>query len=122
MTGKNRQLQTRLENFITRCVHLANRLLPTQSNLRIIPQFIDSSTSWGANYQEACEAESAKDFVHKMKIGKKEGRETNYWLRMIDRTNKVEKLEIEALSKESEELIKIFSSIVSKFSLPKRPH
>ena len=69
----------------------------------------------GANYQEACEAESSKDFVHKTKIVKKELRETKYWLRLLCKQNKEFMEEITCLGNESTELLKIFSAIVYKF-------
>ncbi len=50
---------------------------------RITPQFVGAGTSIGANYCEADDAESGKDFKHKIGICKKEARETKYWLRMI---------------------------------------
>ncbi|MEK7565858.1 MAG: four helix bundle protein [Patescibacteria group bacterium] len=41
----------------------------------------------GANYSEACDGESAKDFVHKLKIAAKEARETKFFLRLLLETN-----------------------------------
>jgi four helix bundle protein len=115
VTERNKLLQERIEKFVRDCLSLANRLPQTVTNKQIVPQFIDSSTSVGANYHEACEAESSKDFVHKIKISKKECREANYWLRMLSKSNIVELVEISRLEKESEELSRIFSAIVSKF-------
>ena len=117
MTIKNRELQDRLEKFVKDCIDLVNLLPKTISNLRIFPQLIDSSTGSGANYHEACEGESSKDFIHKMKISKKELRETNYWLRILENTNELHKQETSRLVTESDELVKIFSSIVSKFTV-----
>ena len=62
--------------------------LPKNSvNDVLMKQAIRSGTSIGANYREACEAESGKDFVHKLGISKKECRETTYWLELIGRVN-----------------------------------
>ncbi len=69
----------------------------------------------GANYREACEAESSKDFVHKIRVVLKEARETKYWLKLLLKNNPQLSDEIIKLGKECAELIKIFSSIVSKF-------
>jgi four helix bundle protein len=49
-------------------------------------QFMRSATSSGANYQEACGAESRADFIHKLQIVLKELRECCYWLRLIKRS------------------------------------
>lgn len=119
MTERNKLFQERIEKYVSDCIALSNRLPQTTSNRQILPQFIDSSSSVGANYHEACEGESARDFVHKIKIAKKECRESNYWLRMLLGSNTTELLEIKRLEKESEELSRIFSAIVSKFVRPK---
>lgn len=119
MTERNKLLQERIEKFVTDCITLANKLPPTVSNRQMLPQFVDAATSVGANYHEACEAESSRDFVHKVKIAKKECRETNYWLRMLSKSNLVELTGFARLEQESAELAKIFSAIVSKFDRPK---
>ncbi|MCX6704676.1 MAG: four helix bundle protein [Candidatus Woesebacteria bacterium] len=94
---------------------LINKLPKTSANLVIFHQTIRSGTSIGANYHEACEAESAKDFVHKIRISKKEAKETCYWLVLLLKTNPKFKKELEGLSDEVSEFIKIFSKISSKF-------
>lgn len=49
-------------------------------------QLFRSATSIGANVMEAQNAESKKDFIHKMKVAAKEGGETQYWLRLCERS------------------------------------
>jgi len=56
-------------------------------NKRIIEQLIGAAGSVGANYCEATEAESKKDFIHKIGIVKKELKETKHWLRLLAKTN-----------------------------------
>ncbi len=97
-------------------ISLANKLPQTLSHKQLLPQFIDALGSVGANYHNACEADSSRDFVHKIKIAKKECREANYWFRMLGKSNIVELDETKRLERESEELSRIFSSIVSKFN------
>lgn len=92
-----------------------NKLPKTSANLIIFHQVIRSGTSIGANYREACEGESAKDFIHKLRISKKEAKETLYWLELLIRTNQTYKKEISLLLNEVTEFIKIFSSVSSKF-------
>jgi len=77
----------------------------------IIPQLIKSGTSIGANYSEADDAESKKDFKHKIGICKKEARETKHWLRLISVAcpDLTEKSRI--LWQEAKELHLIFNSI-----------
>ena len=71
-----------------------------------------SSTSIAANYAEACEAESAKDFVHKLKVAMKELSETRIWLRLIGEADYVEKSKLSDLIGESRELSRILSASV----------
>jgi four helix bundle protein len=82
----------------------------------ISSQFIKSATSIGANVEEALAGQSLKDFTAKMSIASKEARETNYWLRLIRDTHLVNNSSIELLLNDSEELIKILTSIVKTSS------
>lgn len=66
----------------------------------------------GANYCEATEAESKKDFRHKMGIAKKEIKETKHWLRLLARTNQEKREEIKKLWREAQELLLIFSKSI----------
>ena len=80
----------------------------------IITQSIKAGTSIGANYCEADDAESKKDFTHKIGICRKESRETKYWLRITAITVPEVKDECRKLWKEAHELNLIFASIVRK--------
>ena len=79
-----------------------------------IKQLIRSSGSVGANYIEANEALGKKDFSMRIKICRKEAKESGYWLRLLEGTNPDLKKDQEILLKESMELTKIFSSILAK--------
>lgn len=80
----------------------------------VITQFVKCGTSIGANYCEADDAESIKDFIHKCGICKKECRETRFWLRMIVRAVPDVNDRAKALWKEAKELSMIFNSIIIK--------
>ena len=85
------------------------------ANLEDGKQVIRSSGSTGANYIEANEALSKKDFLMRVKISRKEAKESAYWLRLINETNKLEnKNEFDSLFEEAIELKKIFSTIIEK--------
>ena len=78
-------------------------------------QVVRSSGSVGANYREANESLSKKDFVLRVKISRKEAKESSYWLRLILETNDLKNRdEAERLVNESIELKKILSSIIGK--------
>ena len=72
-------------------------------------QLFKSGTSIGANIKEAQNAESKKDFIHKMKIAAKESDETEYWLKISERLN----YSVESLLSECKEIQKILSKIIS---------
>jgi four helix bundle protein len=99
-----------------KAVRLFVKTLPkTTANLEDGKQVIRSSGSVGANYREANEALSKKDFIMRIKICRKEAKESSYWLRLIQETNDL-KNSNDALSlmHEANELTKIFSSILIK--------
>lgn len=77
-------------------------------------QLVRSATSIGANVEEAVAASSKEDFVYKMNIALREARETNYWLRIIQRTQTDIADTLNKLLQESEEIMKILGAIVSK--------
>lgn len=84
-------------------------------NVEYSKQVIRSSGSVGANYIEANEALSKKDFVMRIKICRKEAKESQYWLRLIVETNDEKQLAPgQALMQEAEELKKILSAILLK--------
>jgi len=89
------------------------QLLRTTSNIEYERQGIRSSGSVAANYIEANESFSRKDFIFRAKISKKETKETKLWLRLSDPI-KEQEIEKERLIQESNELMKIFGSIVEK--------
>ena len=87
-------------------------ILRNQKHFEISSQLLRSGTSIGANIEEALAGQSRKDFFAKMSIASKEARETNYWLRLIIDAEILDKQKCSSLLKESEELIKILTSIV----------
>lgn len=79
-------------------------------------QLIRSSGSVGANYIEANEALGKKDFAMRMKIARKEAKESRYWLRLLDANDPENEKVRMGLIQESTELLKIFTAIVMKSS------
>jgi four helix bundle protein len=78
----------------------------------LISQLVEAATSVGANYCEADDAESKKDFIHKIGICKKEARETKHWLRMIAIAVPDLKEDASKLGSEAKELNLIFNAII----------
>src|SRR3972149_7590979 len=127
MTNKIKTIMTEIQNkkeydledrtlaFAKRVRAFVKKLPKQTSNFEDGKQVIRSSGSMGANYIEANEALSKKDFVMRIKISRKEAKESKYWLLLIDASAPKE-LENERryLMQESDELMKIFSSIMRK--------
>lgn len=78
----------------------------------LINQLVRSGTSIGANYHEANEASSKKDFRNKIFISKKEANETKHWLRMIARAVAEKQNEAKKLWEEVHEYVLIFGKII----------
>ena len=97
-------------------VRLFVKTLPkTTANFEDIKQLVRASGSVGANYIEANESLGKKDFLMRIKICRKEAKESVYFLGLINKTNELEnKTEAERLIQEATELKKIFSSIIEK--------
>lgn len=108
-------LEERTYKFAARCRDLVQRLPKTISNLEYGKQLVRSSGSQAANYIEANEALSKKDFAHRVKICRKEAKESRLWLKLYEIGEKAElKEEKDDLIREAVELTKIFNSIVNK--------
>ena len=110
-------LAERLFNFAVRSVLFLGNLpnVPEFNNIRY--QLSKSSTSPGANYEEAQAGSSKADFIFKTEISLREMKESNDWLRIVEATVTFEgttRDELEYLKQESEELKKILESIVVK--------
>ena len=97
-------------------VRLFTKTLPkTISNVEDGKQVIRSSGSVGANYREANESLSKKDFLMRVKISRKEAKESAYWLRLIHETNNLKNADTaQNLIQEATELTKILSAILEK--------
>ncbi len=107
-------IRLRIKNWTISVINLAKDL-PKEEVARVFTnQLLRSATSVGANYEEASEAESPKDLIHKLAVVKKEAKESRYWLDLINTTYPSLENKCKILIQESTELIKIFSSIISK--------
>lgn len=74
-------------------------------------QLLKSSTSIGANISEALEAQSRKDFIHKMSIALKESNETRYWLLLLQKSKLINSEHLHLIN-DAEELFSMLTSIV----------
>ena len=119
MRDYRKELGERLLDFAVSIVAPAPRLQRSATGRFVVGQLARSASSAGANFQEACGAESRADFAHKMQVVLKELRETECWLKLAARTKGVP---ADLLSKplaEADELIRIVvKSVVTAKSRP----
>ena len=106
-----KDIRERTLNFSIRIVNLCKFLRENGgTGYDLSKQLIRSGTSIGANVEEAQNAESKPDFIHKMSISLKEAIETNYWLKILIATEKKLEQRLITLLNESNELISILNS------------
>lgn len=111
--SNNYDLEDRTLKFARRINAYVQGLPRTITNLENGKQLVRSGGSVGANYIEANESLGRKDFMMRIRISKKETKESRYWL-MLTEPNDKDYVEKEALIKESNELMKIFGAILEK--------
>lgn len=114
-TAKQYDLEERTFQFAENIALYVKQLPKSISNLEYEKQVVRASGTVGANYIEANESLSKKDFIMRIKICRKEAKESAYWQRLIVETNDEKyKQEGMTLKDEAIELKKIFSSILAK--------
>ncbi len=116
MTNNQNSSKFNLENrtlqFAKQIIVLC-KLLPNNTvNFKLVDQLIRSSGSIGANYREANDSLGKKDFIHRLRIARKESKETIFWLELIKEANS--KIEIDLLIDECNQLRNILSAIINK--------
>jgi four helix bundle protein len=107
----NYDLEERTAKFGEEIIIFCKMINYSDINKPLINQLVRSATSIGANYMEANQGSSKKDFRNKIKICQKEANETKHWLRMIATANSDKKEECRKLWKEAHELTLIFAKI-----------
>lgn len=111
--GKRYDLEDRTFQFAQDVRSFAKSLPRTVANLEDVKQLVRASGSVGANYIEANESLGQKDFVMKIKICRKEAKESRFFLRLLDLGGK-DGVERERLVQETTELMNIFGAIYRK--------
>ena len=111
---KKYDLEERTTNYGKAIIRFLKTLRATILISPLISQLIRSATSIGANYCEADDSVSRKEFIHKIAFCRKEARETKYWLTMLLDACPEMKNELLILKNEAQELNLIFSTIVNK--------
>jgi len=107
-------LEERTTRFAKDVVKLCKSLPRNPINDRLVGQVVGSSGSIGANYREANDALGKKDFLQRLKISRREAKESMHWLDVLLEANTNESSSIGALLKEAEEIKNILSAIINK--------
>lgn len=113
---KNRLFKVRLKNFFLRAIELCKKCPINPRTSRIISQLTASSGSVPANYAEASEAMSKKDFAKSIKISRKEAKESRIWLEGLKAAVDFTDPEFDSLIQEATEFIYMFTSIITKIN------
>jgi four helix bundle protein len=118
--GRAFHLAERTATFAESVIQFSRTIRRDAVNMPIISQLVRSATSIGANYLEADEAGSKKEFSYRISVCRREARETQYWLQVISGANPEVKEVARKLWKETHEFVLIFESIHRKASKPTR--
>ncbi len=110
--SKQYDLEEQTLKFAKEVIRFVKGLPRSIANAEIAKQLVRSSSSIGANYIEANESLSKKDFLMRIKISRKESKESIYWLKLVE--TKDQEKSRESLIGEATELMKIFGSIAEK--------
>lgn len=116
MNTRTFNLEDRTLTFSKNIIALVREATKDSINSIILKQLIRSGTSIGANYREANETKTPRDFKHRIGIAKKEAKETIYWLELLESSVTKHK-DLEILMNEAQELVKILGSIQSKWTV-----
>lgn len=113
-TSKYRAFETRTTEFAKQVIRLCKKLPRDWINNPLVGQIIRSAGSIGANYREANEALGKKDFIYRLRIARKEAKETQHWLDLLGEANTEFFETLASLSKELQEIRNILSAIIAK--------
>lgn len=107
------------EEFLDKCIAFSVKINKLRKYLRIkqheynnSDQIQRSGTSIGANYSEACNAESKADMVHKLSIAQKECKETIYWLKVLYGSELINVEKYEEMMNDVEELYRVLTASI----------
>jgi len=109
---KESVLKDKSYKFALRIIKLYMYLSKEIKEFVLSKQILRSGTSIGANIEEANQAQSKLDFIHKLSIALKEAAETNYWLRLLRDSKLIEQKLADSFLKDCEELQKMLTSSI----------
>ena len=105
------QIEDKSFDFAVRIVNLYKYLQETQKEFVLSKQLLRSGTSIGANVVEAQHAQSRADFFAKIKIATKEAGETQYWLKLLYKTDYLTETQYNSICSDIDEITALLVSI-----------
>jgi four helix bundle protein len=109
---KESVLREKSYQFALRIVKLYQFVVSEKKEFVLSKQILRSGTSIGANVEEASQAQSKSDFVHKLSIAQKESFETHYWLRLLRDSNYLTEAQAASMISDCQELQKLITSSI----------
>lgn len=113
MLRKERDIYIRIDKFVLQSLFIIKKVPQDIINREILKQAIRSITSIGANAREGQASQTKKEFVRCFSIGKREAKESQYWLFLLFEINPDLRSELQKLIRECDELVAILSAIIS---------
>lgn len=105
-------IKTKSFNFAFRIIKLFQFLKDDKKEYVLSKQLLRSGTAIGALIRESEQAESKKDFIHKLAIAQKEANETDYWLELLFQSNYLNEIQFQSVKSDIVEINKILASII----------
>ncbi len=112
MEEQAKQLSSRFLKYSVAILDICAELNKSPIESHISGQLMRSATSVGANYEEACGAQSRADFIHKLQVVFKEARESLYWLKLIQASPHLEAANIDHMIDETSQLNNILAKSI----------
>jgi|SRR3989344_3489960 len=113
MLKKEKDIYLRIDSFVLQSILIIRKIPQDIVTREILKQLIRSLTSIGANAREAQASQTKKEFIRCFSISKREAKETQYWLFLINELTLTFKVELEKLQDECDQLIAIISAIIT---------
>ncbi|OJX29896.1 MAG: hypothetical protein BGO86_05540 [Chryseobacterium sp. 36-9] len=98
--------------FAVKIINFYKKFSVEKREFILSKQLLRSGTSVGANIREGINAQSKRDFIHKLSIAQKECDETIYWIDLLFETNYIQKEDFDDLKNDATEILKILRSII----------
>jgi len=111
---KNQELLDRVFTWVNSVLDIVEKIPATVIGKTIQYQLVKSSTSVGANLEEADAAYSRKEFTSCVNIAKRESKESHYWMKILNFRKMVDLDKLNPIMTETEEIIRILFSIVKR--------